>query len=264
LTYSIISLKKQVSSNNIPGIHQSCVTNHKIINAMKKLILHKFVSGIILFALLLSSSSHLTAQPSSNVKYPQYLFPEFSEGVIKFKTGQRQIQKINYNTISEKMVFQKDDKNLDMTNVESIDTIIIQERVFVHIDKSFYEVLVNAPVTLFLQHKSDLIEQGTPSGYGGVSQTSAINVYSSANLAGRTYNMEVPAEYTLKPSPVYWIREGDKFSSFLTIRQLQKILSKENSEVKNFINQNHIKIENKEGLIKLVKFYNEKILTGTR
>jgi hypothetical protein len=232
--------------------------------AMKYLILTKFASGIILFAITVSSFSYLNAQPSSKVKYRQYLFPDFTEGVIKFKTGQSQTQKINYNTISEKMVFQKDDKNLDITNIESIDTIILQERVFVHINNAFYEVLVNAPVSLFIQHKSDLIEQGTPSGYGGVSQTSATNVYSSVSLAGRTFNMEVPYDYTINPSSVYWIREGDKFSSFLTIRQLQKILSKENSEVKKFIDQNHIKIENKDGLVKLVNFYNEIIMTGTR
>ena len=229
---------------------------------MKNLILNKFPDCIFLLALLLTSSSHLSAQPSAKVKYPQYLFSDFTEGVIKFKTGQSQTQKINYNTISEKMVFQRDDKNLDMANIESIDTIIIQEREFVHIEKSFYEVLVNAPVSLFIQHKSDLTEQGSPSGYGGVSQTSAINVFSSVSLSGRTFNMEVPPEYTITPSPVYWIRDGEKFSSFLTIRQLQKILTKEKNEVKKFIDQNHIKIENKDGLIKLVNFYNGKILSA--
>jgi hypothetical protein len=201
----------------------------------------------------------LHAQTTPEGKYPQYLFPEFTNGVIKFKTGQSQTQKINYNTVSERMVIQKDAQYLDMTNIEAIDTIILHDRVFVLINKSFYEVLVNEPVTLFLQNKSDLIEQGSPSGYGGTSQTSAINVYSSVSLSGRTFNMEVPSEYSVRPSPVYWIREGDKMSSFLTMRQLLKIFSKENSEVKKFIDQNHIKIENRDGLVKLVNFYNERL-----
>jgi len=163
------------------------------------MILHKVPIYTILFILLSSSYTQLTAQTASEGKYPQYLFPDFTNGVIKLKTGQSHTQKINYNTISERMVFQKDAQYLDMTNIEAVDTIIIQDRAFVLINKSFYEVLVNAPVTLFLQHKSDLIEQGSPSGYGGTSQTSAINVYSSVNMAGRTFNMEVPPEYTIKP-----------------------------------------------------------------
>lgn len=221
------------------------------------MILRKIRIYTILFVFLSSSYIQLTAQTTSEGKYPQYLFPEFTNGVIKLKTGQSQTQKINYNTISEKMVIQKDAQYLDMTNIEAVDTIIIQDRAFVLINKSFYEVLVNAPVTLFLQHKSDLIEQGSPSGYGGTSQTSAINVYSSVNMAGRTFNMEVPPEYTIKPSSVYWIREGEKLSSFLTMRQLLKIFTKENSEVKKFIEQNRIKIENRDGLVKLVNFYNQ-------
>lgn len=223
------------------------------------MILHKVPIYSILFVLLSSSYMQLTAQTASGGKYPQYLFPDFTSGVIKLKTGQSLTQKINYNTISERMVIQKDAKYLDMTNIETIDTIFLQDRIFVLINKSFYEVLVNAPVALFLQHKSDLREQGSPSGYGGTSQTSAINVYSSVNMAGRTFNMEVPPEYTISPSPVYWIRKGDKLSSFLTMRQLLKIFSKGNSEVKKFIEQNHIKIENSDGLVKLVNFYNERI-----
>jgi hypothetical protein len=221
------------------------------------MVLHKITIYTIFFLFLSSSYIQLTAQTTSEGKYPQYLFPEFTNGVIKLKPGQSQTQKINYNTISEKMVIQRDAQYLDMTNIETVDTIIIQNRAFVLINKSFYEVLVNAPVALFIQHKSDLIEPGSPSGYGGTSQTSAINVYSSVSMAGRTFNMEVPSEYTIKPSPVFWIREGEKLSSFLNMRQLLKIFSKENSEIKKFIDQNHIKIENHDDLIKLVNFYNE-------
>jgi hypothetical protein len=221
------------------------------------MILHKFLIHTILLVVLSASFIQLTAQTASEGKFPQYLFPDFTNGVIKLKTGQSHTQKINYNTISERMVMQKEGQYLDLINIETIDTIFLQNRIFVSINKSFYEVLVNAPVALFIQHKSDLTEQGSPSGYGGTSQTSAINVYSSVNLSGRIFNMEVPPEYTVSPSPVYWIRKGDVFSSFLTLRQLQKIFTERSSEVKKFIDQNRIKVENKDGLIKLVNFYNE-------
>jgi hypothetical protein len=221
------------------------------------MILHKYLNHTILFVVLSINFIQLTAQTASEGKYPQYLFPEFTNGVVKLKTGQSHNQIINYNTISERMVFKKDAQYLDLTNLETIDTIFIQNKIFVLINKSFYEVLVNAPVALFIQHKSDLIEQGTPSGYGGTSQTSATNVYSSLNVAGRTFNMEVPPEYFIRPSPAYWIRKGNVFSSFLTMRQLIKIFTDRNNEVKKFIEENRIRIENRDGLVKLVNFYNE-------
>jgi hypothetical protein len=223
------------------------------------MILRGFLFHTILIVILSSIFMQLPAQTTSEGKYPQYLFPDFTSGVIKLKTGQSHTQKINYNTITEKMVFEKDVQLMDITSIETIDTVFLQKRIFVPINQSFYEVLVNAPVALFIQHKSDLMEQGSPSGYGGTSQTSAISVFSIINTDGRTFNLEIPPDYYIKYSPVYWIRKGNILSSFLNMRQLLNIFSEENSEIKKFIKENHIKIENRDGLVRLVSFYNESI-----
>ncbi len=175
------------------------------------------------------------------------------------KTGESHNAVLNYNTVTENMVWEKDSKLLDLTNMESVDTIFLQNRKFVPFNKVFYEVLVNAPISLFIQHKSDLVPSGSPSGYGGTSQTASIKNLSSVSLNSGTYNLEMPPDYTINPSSVYWIRKSDTMFSFLNKRQFLKIFGGENDEIEKFIKQNRLKTENRDDLIKLVNYCNEVI-----
>ncbi len=213
----------------------------------------------ILIAVSFSFVMNLTAQTDSGAKLSQYLFPDFTNGIVKMKTGPVHNLKMNYNTITEKMVFEKDGKLLDMINIESVDTIYLQKKVFVPVKHVFFEVLVNAPVSLFVQHKSSLIEPGSPSGYGGTSQTSNIKNISSVRLVGGTYNLELPSDFTVNPSPLFWIRKNNSLSGFSNRRQFLKIFSGESDRIEKFLEQNRIKVENQNDLIKLVNYCNEVI-----
>jgi hypothetical protein len=224
---------------------------------VQKSLLNIVARLAILVAVSFGFTMHLIAQNDSGTRLSQYLFPDFTYGIVKMKTRTGHNLKMNYNTVTEKMVFEKDGKLLDMTNIESVDTIYLQKMVFVPVNHVFYEVLVNAPVSLFVQHKSSLIEPGSPSGYGGTSQTSAINNISSIRLAGGTYNLELPSDYTVNPSPLFWIRKNNSFSGFSNKRQFLKIFSGESDKIEKFMEQNHIKVENQNDLIKLVNYCNE-------
>ena len=63
------------------------------------------------------------AQTTPDGSAPQFLFPEFSMSKVKMKNGNIQSIRLNYNTVSEKMVYQKDDNLYDMLNTDMIDTV---------------------------------------------------------------------------------------------------------------------------------------------
>jgi hypothetical protein len=229
------------------------------LKAIQKSLLNIFPRLAILVAVSFSFITHLIAQTESGDRLSQYLFPDFTNGIVKMKTGAGHNLKMNYNTVTEKMVFEKDGKLMDMTNIESVDTIYLQKKVFVPVNHVFHEVLLNAPVSLFVQHKSSLIEPGSPSGYGGTSQTSSIKNISSIRVAGGTYNLELPSDYTVNPSPLFWVRKNNTLSGFSNKRQFLKIFSGESDKIEKFMEQNHIKVENQNDLIKLVNYCNEVI-----
>lgn len=226
---------------------------------MNNSIIHIFLRPIILIVALCSIAIQLTAQTSSDGNLPQYLFPGFTRGLVRMKTGENYNAVLNYNTVTENMVWEQDGKLLDLTNMKAVDTIFLQNRKFVPVNEVFYEVLVNAPISLFIQHKSDLVPAGSPSGYGGTSQTASIKNLSSVSLKSGTYNLEIPSDYNINPSSVYWIRKSNTMFSFLNKRQFLKIFSEKNDEIEKFIKQNRLKTENRDDLIKLVNYCNEAI-----
>jgi hypothetical protein len=205
------------------------------------------------------TTMQLMAQNSSEQNNSQYLLPDFTQSTVKMKSGKIQNAKMNYNTITEKMVFEQNGKFLDMINLEAIDTVLLGNRKFVCFDNIFYELLVNAPVSLFIQHKSDLIPPGKPAAYGGTTQVSSSNYLSSVELAGGRYNLKLPSDYVVKPAKVNWIRKSNTMYRFLNERQFLKIFPEKADNIRQFIKQNKLRTENPEDLIKLINYCNELI-----
>ncbi len=174
------------------------------------------------------------------------------------KNGKTQDVRMNYNIVTEKMVYEQDGKMFDLINPETIDTVYIRNRKFVPAGKIFYEVILKgSPLTLFIQQKGSLLSAGTPAGYGGTSQVSATRSLSSIELSGSRYNLALPSDFIVNPSPVYWIRNENEMDSFLTEKQFLKIFPDKEKELKLFIKQNRIKIGNPDQLARLVSYCNE-------
>jgi hypothetical protein len=170
------------------------------------------------------------------------------------KGGKTNTATMNYNTVTEKMVFISNDKYYDLTNPETVDTVMLNGCKFVPVGKSFYEVLVSKPIGLFIQHKGTLMSAGKPVGYGGTSQTASANYISSLELSGLQTNLALPKDYIVNPAPVYWIYIGEKWLDFTNERQFISFFPEKASLIKSFIKENHIKIDKPENLTMLVKY----------
>jgi hypothetical protein len=203
-------------------------------------------------SLSFSDKSVVAAQDNSQ----QFIFPGFTMAKIKMKNGTSQDILMNYNSISEKMVYSKDGDLYDLLNTELIDTIYLMSSKFVPVGKIFHEVLLTAPVSLYVQHKGNLLPPGTPAGYGGNSQVSNTKYVSSVGLSTGYYNIDLPEGYIVKVEPVYWLKIGDRYESYVTERQFMKIFPEKESELKQFIKQRRIKFDKLSNMIQLAEFLN--------
>ena len=213
--------------------------------------------GQVIFIALLCVCFHVSAQDDPDGTMSQYLFPAFDSCQVKMKSGSINNTIANYNTITGKMVFMKDDTPYNMTIASFVDTVTIAGRKFVPGKDAFYEVLVNAPVSLFIQHKSTLERLGAPSGYGGRSQTSAIDRMDVLTDGDHFYNLKIPEDYKVSPSQLFWICKDHHMLSFLNKRQLLKIFPDQKDKLEQFIKQNRLKTDDPEDMIKLVDYCNE-------
>ena len=210
----------------------------------------RFMFGIILF----SATFNLHAQSEEFQNLPQYLFPEFSTGTVKMKVGNKRTLILNYNIVTEKMVFFQKDQVFDMINPETVDTAIINDRKFIPMGKVFYEVIMDRPVSLFLEHIGKIMDPGKPAAYGGTSQVSSSNYISTLQMNSSVYNMKLQGDLSVKPDPVFWIFINSKMYSFVNERQFEKIFQGKEKEIRSYIKKNHLKFENSKNVKELVQF----------
>ena len=201
----------------------------------------------------------LKAQTNSDGSSPQYLFSGFSPGQVKMKNGKAQSTMLNYNTVTERMVYEKDGNLYDLVNIEMIDTIFLKNKNFVPVGKVFYEILVDAPISLFVQNKGELLSPGAPAAYGGTSQVSNSKYMTSVELSAGYYNLKLPADYIVKTDQVFWIRKDNNMSSFINEKQFLKLFPGREAELKLFIKQNRLKFDKLPNLVRLVEHCNESV-----
>ena len=223
---------------------------------------HNFQSILFKLIILFFSSnlySPLKAQTTPDGSALQFLFPDFSLGKVRMKNDNLQSIMLNYNTVSEKMVFEKGGNLYDMVNIEMIDTIFVKESKFVPVGKVFYEVLLIAPISLFIQYKGQLLPPGTPAAYGGTSQISSTTQLTSVQLSSGYYNLKLPQDYIVKTDRVYWIRKDNIMFSYTNERQFIKIFPDKVKEIKEFIKKQKIKFDMLQDQIRLTEHCNELI-----
>jgi len=224
---------------------------------MKHPFSNSFRRRMIIALFLMLVIMQLKAQVDSISNLPQYLFPNFDTSSVRLKTGEFFKAVMNYNTLTEKMAFYQKGTLLDLIKPGTVDTICIQDRLFVPIEESFYEVILNAPIAFFIQHKSDLVSTGRPAALGTTSQTNGITSVSKLVGNENSYNLKLPENFKIKPYEVYWVRMNKGIHKFLNERQLMKIFPAKEDEIKDFIDQSHLKISKADDLLKLAKFCNE-------
>lgn len=221
---------------------------HNILQLIRSKTLH--VIAIICIVLPISAQT----EPAEN--FAQFLYPNFSKSTVKLKTGEILNALMNYNTVSEKMTFYQKGILLNMNNPEKADTILIQDSKFVFVDGVFYEILLAAPVSLFIQHKSVLSVKGKPAAYGASSETASSTTITKL-YNDKTYNLKLPDDFIVTPTPVYWVRTKEGMQKFITERQFLNVFPTKADELKKFIRQQKTDFKNQNSLIKLVTYCNE-------
>jgi hypothetical protein len=219
------------------------------------------VNAIILVSFLIGVFLTLPvkAQTNTDGSSPQFLYADFTKSKVRMKNGQIQYIMLNYNTVSEKMVFQKDEKLYDMVNPEMVDTVFLQTSKFVPAGKVFYEIILEGPIAFFVQYTGEIMSPGTPAGYGEPSQVSNTKNLSSVQLSSGYYNLALPTDFKVKTDLLYWMRRDGNMISFANERQFLKTSPDKETELKQFIKQNKIKFDKIPDMAKLAEYYNKLI-----
>lgn len=217
-----------------------------------------FIKEAVLFVILMAFIIPAKAQPTDSLlNLPNLLFPKFAWGIVKLKTGEKNKAMLNYNTVTQELVFMQKKDFLVLDNPQDIDTVFLWNKIFIPFDKAFYELAVMAPKTLFIQHKSYVEQPGVPTGFGAKSQTAGPTSVARYYGARGPIDLKLPKDFKVIDDTEYWIRKEDGMSSFDTKKRFLKIFPDKESELNRFIKDKKIDFEKPEKVVELVVYCNE-------
>lgn len=194
----------------------------------------------------------------TQLKYAEinhYLFPEFTQGVILIKTGIKDVALLNYNSLTEEMIFENKGKKLAIAKKELgfVDTVFIKDRKFIILNNKFVELIYHSKWDLYVEHKCKVKELGKPSGYGGTSKTTSITSYSPFYSKGRLYELKLPDSYEIKPYTYYWLKKNGELNKFINMRELKKLYKDKKDLFKAYVKKYGVKYDNQESIIQLIE-----------
>lgn len=188
-------------------------------------------------------------------KYKALLFERFIEGYVLLKSGAVEQVPLNYNTNDQNIYFISDGKYMVLSDLESVDTIFLQNKKFIPFKGTIYEVIAD-PVSSAAVYVSYTNKQrplvATADHNGSSRQTS--------NQVSNTVS-DVYANGLSKPKAVeiqkhYWFEKNKKMYKADNEKQVTKIFPARSAAIEKFIQENNINFIIDGDMLKLASFCN--------
>jgi enterochelin esterase-like enzyme len=116
------------------------------------------------------------------------------------------------------------------------------------------EVLQQDNLTFLVYYRCKIIPPGKPAAFGGTSQTSSVDSYSSLALDGRVYELKLPDDYDVKPYNVYYLKDGGDWKEFITMRQLKSYYKKNKKQLDAYLKANPVDFNEATEVMKLIQY----------
>lgn len=212
------------------------------------------ITLVVMAVIMAAKGRQLNDGPAS-----QYLFRQFSSAEVVKKSGLRLTAVMNYNCLTEEMIFIQQGQRLALDNINSVDTIYLNDRVFIPSGEVFHELVIDDDARLFMRHKSTAKVGGEIVGYGETSQLSNVKTLSSLRENGQFFYMDIPDNIEVNYKPVAYIGYKGETEIFYNRRTLIKIFPDMKSRIRQYFKENRPDLEKRADLVRLVTFINESL-----
>jgi hypothetical protein len=210
----------------------------------------------VLFLLIFNLPLTVSYPQLNSIELSHYIFPEFTPGVVLRNSGTKHNALLNYNSLTEEMIFDDKGKKLAIGKEEQerVDTVYISDRKFFILNSKFVELIDHSEWDLYAEHKCSVKYPGKPAAYGGTSETAAVDSYSSIYSRGIMYELKLPDGYETKPYIIYWLKKNGVLNKFVSIKQLMKFYDDKKVLFKDYINNHDVKYDDPGCIVQLINY----------
>lgn len=199
----------------------------------------------------------LTHQVHGQIKTSHYLYAEFESAVVLFKSGVAEEVGLNYNTLTEEMVYRQQGTYFALDQTGTIDTVFLHQKRFIPHEDFFLEVMRKEQATLLVRHRNKLINAGTSTTFGS-SQTNAIDNITNIISTGKVYDLVIAGDYKLVPENGFYLMVDGQYHRITGTKDLNRQFPGRDKDIRDFIRANKIKINQAEDLINLLVYLQTK------
>ena len=208
-----------------------------------------YLSLILVMHVLVASAQ----EGNQAVVQSHYLLSQFTPGKVHMKSGQANPLKLNYNGITNEMVFEYNGTYLAIANPEQVDSVVIDGRVFMPVEKKFYEMLTHTPHALYREFSCSIKEPELSNGYGAAAPTAAANDLRGIYKRDMAYQPNLPADIKIVAKQTWWIKTNDGFRKFTNEQQLRKLFPDKKDKISEWVKNNDTNFSKPDDLADLVK-----------
>ncbi len=216
----------------------------------------KRMRSFLIIAFAVAAWLPVKAQNLETENLENLVFPSFQESIVKLKTGKVYQAVLNYEKTEQQMVVLRNHQLYLFRDNQLVDTIFMGDRVFVPAETGFYEVLVNEPLTLFIQHKARLENTGATLAYGSKTNTAGVTHINKIFSQDGAIRLKVPENFKVVDDSSFFLRIDGQIQKITNRKQFLKLFPDKGKEVEDYISKNNTDFKSAEDLTALVKFCN--------
>lgn len=185
------------------------------------------------------------------------LFPEYQKGTILLRGNQKVNVLVNYDATKHLMMYKQNDDDMILTNVQSVDSVLIGKHRFVPVKHRFYEVIPVNSDFLLVDWNIAMTEIGYRGAYGQVTH-SKVHKYNVSAMTHDIYHTEARQNTSLEVyrrsnNNTYYIIRNSKMVKFKDKKSLLKLFPERKKEIESLLKEEKTMFKNVEDVVELMK-----------
>lgn len=185
------------------------------------------------------------------------LFPEYQKGTILLRGNQKVNVFVNYDATKHLMMYKQNDDDMILTNIQSVDSVLIGKHRFIPVKNRFYEVIPVGSEFILVDWNISMTEIGYRGAYGQVTH-SKVHKYNVSAMTHDIYHTEARQNASLEVyrrsnNNTYYIIRDNKILKFKDKKSLLKLFPDRKAEIERLLKENNTMFKSVEDVVELMK-----------
>ena len=207
----------------------------------------------LFFSAALLCSQLLSAQSGKQLfDLKTLLFPAFATGKVQLKDGRTESTLMNYNTDAQNMVFVQGNDYMVLTNLETIDTIYLQDRKFLPVGNAVFELISKEGewelLANYTAKRQPLTATADKSGTTQKTTSEVSNTVTNVYV-GRNHR----DNFAVQMMPQFWLRyKGKMYKEFAKKQLLRTLGTEQQASAESYLDKHPAAFERAEEMTELL------------